>query len=252
MKQMLALLKREILEHRTIWFIPLILVGIAVLVRLAMSFGSLSIDLSVPSQLQLDSQIGSVVSGVMERVLNGVNYNIARVIMIVSCFYALSCLYSERQDQSVLFWRSLPISDTKTVFSKLIIALLVAPIMALLCQLVVTFVFLDVDAFGYLPVYFDFSFPILVNMTLWSLVPTASWCLFCSQFADKNPFVLAFFGPIIFWIIDSLFLDGFFNSIIMVNRWISFDEYYSMPLISGLVMAVVFITLAITLRSQRI
>ena len=59
MKQMLALLKREILEHRTIWFIPLILVGIAVLVRLAMSFGSLSIDLSVPSQLQLDSQIDS-------------------------------------------------------------------------------------------------------------------------------------------------------------------------------------------------
>lgn len=252
MKQMFALLKREILEHRTIWFIPLILVGIAVLVKLAMSFGSLSIDLSVPSQLQLDSKIDSVVSGVMERVLNGVNYNIARVIMIVSCFYALSCLYSERQDESVLFWRSLPISDTLTVASKLIIALLVAPIMALLCQIVVTFVFLDIDAFGYLPVFFDLSVIALVKMTLWSLIPTASWCLFCSQFADKNPFVLAFFAPVILWIVDSLFLDGFFNSIIMVNRWISFDEYYTMPLVSGLLMSVVFIVLAVIKRSQRI
>ena len=252
MKQMFALLKREILEHRTIWFIPLILVGIAVLVKLAMSFGSLSIDLSVPSQLQLDSKIDSVVSGVMERVLNGVNYNIARVIMIVSCFYALSCLYSERQDESVLFWRSLPISDTLTVASKLIIALLVAPIMALLCQIVVTFVFLDIDAFGYLPVFFDLSVIALVKMTLWTLIPTASWCLFCSQFADKNPFVLAFFAPVILWIVDSLFLDGFFNSIIMVNRWISFDEYYTMPLVSGLLMSVVFIVLAVIKRSQRI
>ena len=55
MKVMLALLKREILEHRNIWFVPVILVAIAVLVRLSLTFGSLSIDFDLPDQLLRDT-----------------------------------------------------------------------------------------------------------------------------------------------------------------------------------------------------
>lgn len=252
MNIVLALLKREVLEHRNIWFVPVILVGIAILVRFSMSFGNLSIDFDVPSQLQLDDQIDSVVSGVVARALNWMNFNIARVIMIVACFYTLSCLYNERQDQSVLFWRSLPVSDAATIASKLVIALVVAPIMVVLTQTVVAFVFFGLGAFEYLSVFFSSSLSVLMKMVVWSLIPTVAWCLFCSEIANKNPFLLAFLAPVLFWIVDSMFLDGTIGNVLQVNRWINFNDYSTMPLVSGLIMAAVFIVLATVKRSQRI
>ena len=47
---------------------------------------------------------------------------------IYSTWYLLDCLYADRKDRSVLFWKSLPISDTATVLSKLFIGLIAIPI----------------------------------------------------------------------------------------------------------------------------
>ena len=44
-------------------------------------------------------------------------------------FYLLDSLYADRKDRSVLFWKSLPISDRETVISKLVVAALVIPLM---------------------------------------------------------------------------------------------------------------------------
>jgi ABC-2 type transport system permease protein len=46
-------------------------------------------------------------------------------------FYCLGTLFDERRDRSVLFWKSLPISDTVTVLSKVTTALVVAPFITL-------------------------------------------------------------------------------------------------------------------------
>lgn len=250
MNVMLALLKREILEHRNIWFVPVILIAIAILVRLSLTFGSLSIDFEVPSQLELDSTISSVVDGVVARGLNWMNYIIMMTIMAVACFYTLSCLYNERQDESVLFWRSLPVSDATTIASKLLVALVVAPVTIVVCQIVVAVVFFGLGAIDYLSIYFSSSFSLLLKMVIWSLLPTVAWCLFCSEVANKNPFLLALMAPVLVWVIDALFLDVI-NNLIMVNRWFGFDDYTRMPLISGLILSVVFISLAIFKRSQR-
>jgi len=252
MKVMLALLKREILEHRNIWLIPMILVGLAALVRMSLIFGDLNVEFELPSQLQIDDQLNSVVNGVLARGLNMMNYIITMTIMIVACFYTLSCLYGERQDESVLFWRSLPISDATTVLSKLLIALVVAPISVIACQIVVAFVFFGFGAFDYLEVYFASSLLLLIKMVFWSLLPTVAWCMFCSEVAKKNPFLLAFMTPILIWVLDSLFLSGVIGDYIMLNRWIGFDTYTTMSLVVGLVLSAIFITLAVVKRSQRI
>jgi ABC-2 type transport system permease protein len=248
---MLALLKREVLEHRNIWLVPLILIAIAILVRLSLTFGSLSIDFELPDQLQLDSAVHNVVDGIVARGLNWMNYIIMMTIMAVACFYTLSCLYNERQDESVLFWRSLPISDTTTIVSKLLIALVVAPLTIIVCQTVVAFVFFGFGAFDYLTIYFSGSFSLLMKIVVWSLLPTVAWCLFCSEVANKNPFLLAFMAPVLLWVIDALFLNVV-NDLIMVDRWLGFNDYTTIPLISGLVLSAVFISLAIVKRSQRI
>lgn len=142
MNVMLALLKREILEHKNIWRVPMVLIVIAVLVKLSLSVGNLSVNINVPDQLQLDEVIGSALDGVVAQALNSMNYIIILVMFVVSAFYALSCLFNERQDESVLFWRSLPISDHMTVASKLVIALIVVPIVIVLCQTVMAVIFL--------------------------------------------------------------------------------------------------------------
>src|SRR5437667_8164505 len=47
---------------------------------------------------------------------------------IVGLFYCLDALYGERRDRSILFWKSLPVSDTTTVLSKMSIPVVVVPL----------------------------------------------------------------------------------------------------------------------------
>ena len=64
------------------------------------------------------------------------------VLGFVVFFYCLGALYDERKDRSVLFWKSLPLSDRDTVLSKVASALLVAPALAIGAALVTMFGFL--------------------------------------------------------------------------------------------------------------
>ena len=55
-------------------------------------------------------------------------------------FYLIDCLFTERRDRSILFWKSLPLSDTQVVLSKLAVALIVVPIGVVLLAAVTQFV----------------------------------------------------------------------------------------------------------------
>lgn len=50
------------------------------------------------------------------------------LMSVVLFFYLADCLYAERKDRSILFWKSLPVSDAATVTTKLLVALLVVPL----------------------------------------------------------------------------------------------------------------------------
>ena len=49
--------------------------------------------------------------------------------LVVSFFYALDALYSERRDRSILFWKSLPVSDWTAVLAKAAIPIAVMPLL---------------------------------------------------------------------------------------------------------------------------
>lgn len=127
-------------------------------------------------------------------------------------FYCLSALHDDRRDRSVLFWKSLPVSDAQTVLSKVAIALLVAPLIvaaaasltSLLLVLILSgvlaangiHVFAELLAspglylgplgvFGLLPVYF-----------LWAL-PTVGWLLMVSSWARSKVFLWAVGVPLL-------------------------------------------------------
>src|SRR5579872_3256884 len=49
--------------------------------------------------------------------------------MIVGAFYCLGALYGERRDRSILFWKSLPVSDTTAVLSKAVVPIVIIPLL---------------------------------------------------------------------------------------------------------------------------
>src|SRR5437764_15385861 len=68
------------------------------------------------------------------------------VAFLVGIFYALDALYGERRDRSILFWKSLPVSDLTTVLSKLAIPLIILPLLSFAIAIVTQFIMLLVSS----------------------------------------------------------------------------------------------------------
>jgi ABC-2 type transport system permease protein len=108
------LIRREFWENRAIWIIPAVLGALMVLVAL---FGKVDqVSIPLPSQ---------AIGGGFLLAVGGTFF---LVMTIYSTWYLLDCLYGDRKDRSVLFWKSMPISDTATVVSKLGTALIAIPL----------------------------------------------------------------------------------------------------------------------------
>jgi ABC-2 type transport system permease protein len=109
------LVRREFWENRAIWMIPAVIGGFMVLIAL---FGRVDL-MSISPQVPIQAVGGGF--------LLAVGATFFAVMSIYSTWYLLDCLYADRKDRSVLFWKSMPISDTTTVLSKLATALIVIP-----------------------------------------------------------------------------------------------------------------------------
>jgi ABC-2 type transport system permease protein len=110
------LVRREFWENRAIWMIPAVLGGLMILAAL---FGRIDL-MTLPSQVPSRAVGGGF--------LLAVAATFFVIMSIYSTWYLLDCLYADRKDRSVLFWKSMPISDTTTVMSKLATALIVIPV----------------------------------------------------------------------------------------------------------------------------
>ena len=134
------------------------------------------------------------------------------MLSVVIFFYCLSAMFEERRDRSILFWKSLPVSDQQTVLSKVATALLVAPVITIavatfasILILLITCAFMSfsgvnlfgavltssqvylgpLQILGLLPVY-----------ALWAL-PTVGWLLMVSAWAKSKVFLWAVGTPVI-------------------------------------------------------
>ncbi len=113
--------RRELWENRSLFIAPLVAGGIAI-VALILNAMHLDEGMQMLSALDPDRQ-RAIVTGIYA----GIAFLITWVMAITGFFYLLDALHGERKDRSVLFWKSMPVSDTTTVLSKLFTALAVAP-----------------------------------------------------------------------------------------------------------------------------
>lgn len=140
------------------------------------------------------------------------------VLAFVVFFYCLGALYDDRRDRSILFWKSLPLSDTQTVLSKAISALIVAPLVATLAAVATMFGFLLIISIVAIThggsaatLIWAPASPLTLSAglltaipvyALWAL-PTAGWLLLCSAWAKSKPFLWAVMLPLFASIIVS-------------------------------------------------
>jgi len=117
------LARRELWEHRSLWLAPLV---VEALLALCLLIGQISTDIPVHVlTLQQRMAIFTIVQWALPM-------PVFLVAAIVVGFYLLDCLYTERKDRSILFWKSMPVSDELTVGSKLLVATVLVPLGALL------------------------------------------------------------------------------------------------------------------------
>jgi ABC-2 type transport system permease protein len=131
------------------------------------------------------------------------------LMSVVVFFYLADCLYAERKDRSILFWKSLPVSDSVTVLSKALVALVAMPVaiwaLALVTNLLV-FVILHVrfhdlaqhfvqwDTGAWLRLYAWLFVDILV-IALW-YAPIAAYQLLLSAWARSSVLVWTLLPPL--------------------------------------------------------
>lgn len=207
---------------------------------------------------------------------------------IVGIFYALDALYGERRDRSVLFWKSLPVSDLTTVLSKLIIPLAILPLLSFVITLATHLIMLLISSavllgsglsvatlwkqVGLFNVALVFLYHIVTVHGLW-YAPIYGWLLLVSAWAPRAPFIWAFLPPFVIYVVEKIaFNTSYFLSILkyrlmgpqaspsMMAGGSMMDElaaltpaqFFSTPgLWTGLAVATAFLAAAVWLRRYR-
>jgi ABC-2 type transport system permease protein len=229
-----ALIRRELWEHRSIWVTP---AAVAVVVSLV-SLAALVTVSAFDREVHLAIFSAANLAGDAERQAALTMYFLATSwiflvsLAILTIFYALDSLYAERKDKSILFWRSMPITDSETVVSKLLTAVFVLPLVTVAVIMATHFINLIVSSiwiamqggdaghiiWGSVALFDNWTAALLFTLAsaLW-MSPFIGWFLFVSAFTKRAPLLMAFMPliliPIIEWLFfrSKMFLEAVLN-----------------------------------------
>lgn len=260
-------LRRELWESKYIYLAPL---GVAAVFLLAFA-------IAYPSHRRQAMTIPYEISAAL----------IMGSALLVGLFYALDALYSERRDRSILFWKSLPVSDLTAVLSKLAIPLVIVPLLSFVITIVTQLLMLLLSSAVRLvtglnvaelwsdPVSFlHFSsillYHILLVHGLWYL-PIYGWLLLVSAWAPRAPLLWAVLPPFVIYGVEKLaFNTSYFLALLqerflgpsshaagatknmLVTDQLIPHHFFSEPgLWTGMAVGAIFIAAAVRLRRYR-
>jgi ABC-2 type transport system permease protein len=149
------------------------------------------------------------------------------VALIIQLYYFTACLFDERRDLSIMFWRSLPVSDATTIIAKLITGALAIPAIflgaattVLLFLLLLGFLGCIILSIGYDVSLWEFWLNAdlisgisliwlqLLPFALWML-PLFAWLMLASMFAKKAPFLWAILPVAVILLIEGFVVHYF-------------------------------------------
>ena len=278
-------IRRELWENRAIYIAPLAVAAFIIL-------GFFYSTVRMPAGLLITSTVNN--NGVVTQSSHGIDpilpYTIAAGLLmattfLVGIFYCLDALYGERRDRSILFWKSLPVSDLTTVLSKATIPLVLLPLLTWAITVVTQSLMLLINVTVFHARGIDTGplhsgLPLTQNslMLLYHLVaihalwyaPIWCWFLLVSAWARRTPLLWATLPPLALGVLEMITLHSghvfeflkyrihgpqvadVATSGMSMPMSISPAQFLCTPgLWTGLALAAVFLAAAIQLRRYR-
>ena len=226
-------IRRELWENRSLYIAPLIVAAIVLFASLVIVAGT------APSTMRkLPTLSESKQRSTLNRPFEVAPAPIMLTTIIVGLFYSLDALYGERRDRSILFWKSLPVSDATTVLSKMAIPMVVLPSIGFLLSVVAQFIVLaqyttvlTISGISAVPVWREFElFPDIFVMiyglgvhALW-YSPIYAWFLLISAWARRTPFLWAILPVFVISVVEKITSNS--------SHFLSFLKYRAMGAMS--------------------
>jgi ABC-2 type transport system permease protein len=219
----------ELWESRSIYIAPL---AVAAVVLIGFMFSMIGMPERRRAVLLLDLA--------QQRAAIDKPYDIAAMALlatgvIVGVFYCLDALHGERRDRSILFWKSLPVSDLATVLSKASIPLVVLPAITLVVTLATQLVMLltmnavllvngvSVTTWEQLPLG-EQSIVLLyglIALALWH-APIYGWLLLVSGWARRSVFLWAVLPVVVIPVVEKIAFNTSYVGSILKHRLTGF------------------------------
>src|SRR6266446_3280738 len=275
---------RELWENHSIYIAPLIVAAVQVF-----AFAISTIGLAERRRALLLFDDAAKQRAGIEMPYDAAAMMMIFVVFIVGVFYCLDALHGERRDRSILFWKSLPVSDLTTVLSKSTIPLAVLPVIAFAFIVCVQLIMLlmtsanllmhgmsPATTFAHVPVFQNWLVLLygLVVLALWH-APIYGWLLLVSGWARRATFLWAVLPLLAIGIFEKITFNTSYFASMLKHRLMGFaaeafdfqahtrstidslaqltpGKYLSTPgLWIGLVFAAAFLAAAIRLRRYR-
>jgi ABC-2 type transport system permease protein len=206
--------RRELWENRSIYVAPLIVAAVVL-------FGSFVGSFHLPDRRRL----AMLLDPAQRRAAIELPYDIAAMIIILTAFvigvfYCLDALYGERRERSILFWKSLPVSDLTTVLSKASIPLVVLPLTIFLIIVATQFIMMLISSAALIPsglagtTWVNFNLFQQSLILLYSLIvialwhaPIYGWALLISGWARRATFLWVVLPLLAIAVLEKLSFD---------------------------------------------
>lgn len=222
--------RRELWENKSIYVAPLI---VAAVVLVGFLFGTIGLPERRRAVLLLDP---SVQRAAIEMPYDAIAMMLMFTGFIVAIFYCLDALYGERRERSILFWKSLPVSDLITVLSKASIPLLIVPpiifVIIVATQLVMllwTSVLLLVNGLNPATTWTHFNMFRQSLILLYGLVvaalwyaPIYGWLLLVSGWVRRATFLWAVLPPFAISIFEKITFGTSHVASLLIYRLVGF------------------------------
>jgi ABC-2 type transport system permease protein len=205
-------LRRELWENRSVYIAPLAVAPLALV-------GMIINAAYLPAKTRALAAAPMKLHAAIQQPYDAVAGLLMGTTLIVAVVYSLDALYGERRDRSLLFWKSLPVSDTTTVLAKAAIPILILPLLGFvvtfvvqLITAVITSVILAASGLSVAAFWEQLSFGRMSLLLLYHLVavhglswaPFFGWMLLVSAWARRAPFVWALLPPLAIGIVERI------------------------------------------------
>ncbi len=273
--------RRELWEYRSLYLAP---IAVAALFLLAFLFSAIH----PPRNMRAASALNPVQTlKLLEQPYTIAAFFMMGTTFFVALFYCVDALYSERRDRSILFWKSLPVSDFITVLAKATIPLLFLPLLTFAITIVMQLIMMLFSSvvmlargqsvamlWTHLP-FFQMSLALLFHLlamhSLW-YAPIYCWLLLVSAWARRAPLLWAALPPAVIAAVEKIAFNTSHFATMLGNRFgggqsPEFDDHAMMvvPLTAldvgnflispglwiGLAFAALFLAAAVRLRRYR-